>query len=98
MTTQHAAALSACQFCRTPRDELATTCTGCGATRRKRGRKWTNYREGRRNDIILSAIGVVVIFWLLTAVLYVVAFSTSSSRSTTITTPCTRSNPNYPFC
>ena len=69
MTTEQTAAFTACQYCRTPHDGLATTCAGCGATRRKNGRKWTSYREARRNDIILAAIGVLVIFWLLTAVL-----------------------------
>ena len=90
----------ACPFCCTDVDHLAVICPNCRSTRREEpGGTWKNYREARRTDIMVSILAAVFILWIVLGVLTVLLIGrTSTTTYSPVYTPCTKSNPNYPFC
>lgn len=92
----------ACSQCLEDMSAEATTCPHCQATRRStKSGKWTSYREGRRNDIVIAAICL----WLLSVAAFMIVgmfLSASgafkSNDRTTVTTACTSTLRSYGLC
>jgi hypothetical protein len=86
-----------CTHCFTENDENTKVCLGCGATRRKPASgNWTSYREGRRNDIILGGLGLMIFASCVSTIFFLVALA-GSNQSRLIQTPTTRSS-SYGTC
>lgn len=88
-----------CPHCCSDVHPSARVCSRCGATRRRTSQTtWRSAREGRRNDILVAGLGLVVILWLIGGMVVLFVNSTTRSSSTYLSPSCSISSPRWPNC
>lgn len=71
-----------CPHCLLEVPDGAKVCGHCGATRKSVAtKKWLTAREGRRNDIMLGGIGLLLVLFVLTFV-FTTAYAVLGPKST----------------